>query len=96
MQLDLGHLQLSNRFEWRGGVKEEPFAVHLDIMEIKVRVPSERLLFHSLTRPSGQRLTGRRCVLSPFRPDLPGFCRPAPFHPVSDISSLPVLRFPFS
>jgi hypothetical protein len=38
MQLDLGRLELSNRFEWRGGGQNEPSAVRLDVMQIQVKL----------------------------------------------------------
>lgn len=32
MQLDLGHLELHNNFEWHGGEKDVASAVHLDVL----------------------------------------------------------------
>jgi hypothetical protein len=37
MQLDLGHLEVHNTFEWHGGGKEFPSAVHLDVLHAEVR-----------------------------------------------------------
>jgi hypothetical protein len=37
MQLDLGHLEVHNTFEWHGGGKEVPSAVHLDVLHAEVR-----------------------------------------------------------
>jgi vacuolar protein sorting-associated protein 13A/C len=39
MQLDLGHLEVHNTFEWHGGGKEVPSAVHLDVLHAEVCHP---------------------------------------------------------
>lgn len=36
MQLDLGHLEVHNSFEWHGGDKDVASAVHLDVLHIEV------------------------------------------------------------
>jgi hypothetical protein len=36
MQLDLGHLQMSNNFEWHGCKESDPSAVHLDVLHAEV------------------------------------------------------------
>ncbi|XP_059076567.1 uncharacterized protein LOC131042467 isoform X2 [Cryptomeria japonica] len=36
MQLDLGHLQVSNKFEWHGCKETDPSAVHLDVIQAEI------------------------------------------------------------
>lgn len=36
MQLDLGHLEIHNSFEWHGGTKDIASAVHLDVLHAEV------------------------------------------------------------
>ncbi|KAH9312826.1 hypothetical protein KI387_027861 [Taxus chinensis] len=36
MQLDLGHLQVSNKFEWHGCRETDPSAVHLDVIQAEI------------------------------------------------------------
>lgn len=36
MQLDLGYLQISNRFEWHGGTKDDASAVLLDVLSAEI------------------------------------------------------------
>jgi hypothetical protein len=36
MQLDLGHLEVHNSFEWHGGDKNDASAVHLDVLHAEV------------------------------------------------------------
>lgn len=36
MQLDLGHLEVHNSFEWHGGDKGVASAVHLDVLHAEV------------------------------------------------------------
>lgn len=36
MQLDLGHLEIHNSFEWHGGTKDVASAVHLDVLHAEV------------------------------------------------------------
>jgi hypothetical protein len=39
MQLDLGHLEVHNSFEWHGGDKSVASAVHLDVLHAEVCAP---------------------------------------------------------
>ena len=39
MQLDLGHLEVHNSFEWHGGDKSVASAVHLDVLHAEVCNP---------------------------------------------------------
>lgn len=36
MQLDLGHLKMSNNFEWHGCKENDPSAVHLDVLNAEI------------------------------------------------------------
>lgn len=36
MQLDLGHLEMSNNFEWHGCKESDPSAVHLDVLHAEI------------------------------------------------------------
>lgn len=36
MQLDLGHLRITNAFSWHGGSEKDPSAVHLDVLDAEV------------------------------------------------------------
>lgn len=36
MQLDLGHLRITNEFSWHGDPEKDPSAVHLDILDAEV------------------------------------------------------------
>ena len=38
MQLDLGFLNLTNKFEWHGGSKEDSSSIHLDVLSVEVYV----------------------------------------------------------
>ena len=38
MQLDLGFLNLTNKFEWHGGSKEDASSIHLDVLSVEVYV----------------------------------------------------------
>ena len=37
MQLDLGHLQMSNNFEWHGCKESDPSTIHLDVLYVEIK-----------------------------------------------------------
>jgi vacuolar protein sorting-associated protein 13A/C len=38
MQLDLGFLNVTNKFEWHGGSKEDASSIHLDVLSAEVYI----------------------------------------------------------